>query len=456
MATVTRESLGNLHEKISVKVSKEDYMNAFNSSIKKLGKSVNIPGFRKGNVPKNMVQKMYGKSVFMDEVFKAVNVELDTYMREQELRIFGQPMVIDAQNPETFDFKNPSEYTFDFEVGLMPEVEIDLKKQEVEKLKIAISDSMIDEEEDNLRKRAGELVEKDALEEETDAVYIDYFLADQENEEALNEDVLEFSMLPEALKKELKGKGAGFEMEFVPSELLEEDEVESFVSSSLKMKEEGAADKKYKLVLKKAASLKVADLNEEFFEKVFPNAEIKDEEAFRARLKEEMQKETNRLERDYLQNLVYEALLENTEIEFPEAFLKRWLKESEGEEVKSDDEIEEKFPAFIKDLKWSLITDHFIKEYKVEVHKEEVENQVRMNAMQSLGVYNMEAAPWMESFIENMLSNEETLNQTYRQILIGRMFDALIPELKIKEKEVSLEDFQDAMTAKQAEAEVEK
>lgn len=456
MATVTRESLGNLHDKISVKVSKEDYMDKFNSSIKKLGKSVNIPGFRKGNVPKNMVQKMYGKSVFMDEVFNAVNAEIDKYMREEELRIFGQPMVMDAQNPETFDFKNPSEYTFDFEIGLMPEVAIDLKKKDVEKLKIAISDAMLEEEEENLRKRAGELEEKDALEEETDAVYVDYFLADQENEEALNEDVLEFSMLPEALKKELKGKGAGFEMEFVPSELLKEDEVEAFVSSTLKMQEEGAADKKYKLVLKKAASLKIADLNEEFFEKVFPNAEIKDEEAFRSRLKEEMQKETNRLETDYLQNVIYEVLLADTKIEFPEAFLKRWLKESEGEEIKTEEEVEEKFPAFIKDLKWSLITEHLIKEYKVEVGREEVENQVRMNAMQSLGVYNMEAAPWMESFMENMLKDENTLNQTYRQLLIGRMFDALIPELSIKEKEVSLEEFQETMSAKQAEAAVEK
>ena len=66
MATVTRENIGLLNEKIVVKVAKDDYLPSFEKAIKSYSKSANIPGFRKGMVPTGMVKKMYGSSVFAD------------------------------------------------------------------------------------------------------------------------------------------------------------------------------------------------------------------------------------------------------------------------------------------------------------------------------------------------------------------------------------------------------
>src|SRR5690554_7209682 len=120
MASINRESISNLHDKISVTVSKEDYLDQFNATLKQLSKTANIPGFRKGNVPLGMIQKMYGKSVFSDEVLKSINSNLDTYIKEQELRLFGQPLLLEPKTPVSFDFKKPEDYTFDFEVGLVP------------------------------------------------------------------------------------------------------------------------------------------------------------------------------------------------------------------------------------------------------------------------------------------------------------------------------------------------
>ena len=57
MATVTRSSIGNLHEKLSVIITKEDYAPAFEKALKNFSKNANIPGFRKGNVPSGMVKK---------------------------------------------------------------------------------------------------------------------------------------------------------------------------------------------------------------------------------------------------------------------------------------------------------------------------------------------------------------------------------------------------------------
>ena len=72
MSTVVRENIGLLTDKLIVKVSKEDYLQSFEKKLKEYSKTANIPGFRKGMVPSGMIKKMYGPSIFNDEVLKSV------------------------------------------------------------------------------------------------------------------------------------------------------------------------------------------------------------------------------------------------------------------------------------------------------------------------------------------------------------------------------------------------
>ena len=92
MATITRENIGLLNDKITVKVEKSDYLPSFEKALKSYSKSANIPGFRKGMVPSGLVKKMYGTSVFNDEVLKSVEKELSNYMVNEKLEIFAQPL----------------------------------------------------------------------------------------------------------------------------------------------------------------------------------------------------------------------------------------------------------------------------------------------------------------------------------------------------------------------------
>jgi len=92
MATITRENIGLLNEKVIVKLTKEDYLPAFEQSIKKYAKTANLPGFRKGMVPASLVKKMYGQSVFTDEVLRKVEKELNDYVTNEQLDIFAQPL----------------------------------------------------------------------------------------------------------------------------------------------------------------------------------------------------------------------------------------------------------------------------------------------------------------------------------------------------------------------------
>ena len=120
MATVTRENIGLLNEKIVVKVAKDDYLPSFEKAIKNYSKQANIPGFRKGMVPAGMMKKMYGTSVFADEVLKSVEKGLSDYMVNEKLEIFAQPLPLPENDASQLNMSNPAEYAFAFEVGLKP------------------------------------------------------------------------------------------------------------------------------------------------------------------------------------------------------------------------------------------------------------------------------------------------------------------------------------------------
>src|SRR5438874_13512962 len=96
MAEVIRENLGLLHDKLTVTLNKEDYYPSFEKSIREYSKKANIPGFRKGMVPTGMVKKMYGPSIYYDEVIKVVEKELGKYLNAEKPDIFAQPLPLES------------------------------------------------------------------------------------------------------------------------------------------------------------------------------------------------------------------------------------------------------------------------------------------------------------------------------------------------------------------------
>src|ERR1039458_6615614 len=123
MASITKENIGNLHDKLTVKVSKEDYYPAFEKAVKDYSKKANIPGFRKGMVPAGMIRKMYGATIFHDEVIKAVEKEIQVYLAKEKPEIFAQPLPMES-DLRNLDMANPVEYEFPFEIGMKPQVSL--------------------------------------------------------------------------------------------------------------------------------------------------------------------------------------------------------------------------------------------------------------------------------------------------------------------------------------------
>lgn len=167
MATITRENIGTLNDKITVKIVKEDYLTSFEKSLKNYSKTASLPGFRKGMVPAGLVKKMHGQAVFTDEILKTVEKELSRYMVDEKLDIFAQPLPLAENDARQLDVNNPAEYTFGFEVGLKPEFTIaDLTKEKVTQYKIEATDEMINQQIERLQKAYGKKKDQEGSEED--------------------------------------------------------------------------------------------------------------------------------------------------------------------------------------------------------------------------------------------------------------------------------------------------
>ena len=180
MATVTRENIGLLHDKLVVKVSKDDYFPAFDKKLKEYSKTANIPGFRKGMVPAGMIKKMYGGSIFTDEVLKTVEKELYNYLNAEKPEIFAQPLPL-TNDAAQMDINNPSDYEFGFEMGLKPAYTLaDVSKAKVILHKVTATDAMVDEEINRMQIKGGKMTAPETIDNEENVLNILFKESDKE------------------------------------------------------------------------------------------------------------------------------------------------------------------------------------------------------------------------------------------------------------------------------------
>lgn len=182
MATVLRENISELNDKLTLTLSKEDYLPSFELSIKNYAKKANIPGFRKGMVPAGMVKKMYGTSVFTEEVLRTVEKELNDYVIKEKLDMFTQPLPV-YTDTRRLDVNNPADYVFAFEVGLKPEINIDVKDITVSRHKVDVTEKMVDDEVEHLLLHHGKMTDPEEITSEENALNVTFAESDLEGNE---------------------------------------------------------------------------------------------------------------------------------------------------------------------------------------------------------------------------------------------------------------------------------
>jgi trigger factor len=206
-------------------------------------------------------------------------------------------------------------------------------------------------------------------------------------------------------------------------------------------KDDKAAEEKYfKMTITKIGLVEKKELNEEFFNQIFPGKDLKTEEDFRKTLEEGIQKQWDAAGHNQLQDQLYHVLID-TPIEFPDAFLKRWI-EIGGEKKKDREQVEAEYPTFANQLKWTLISDKIINENNLEISEEELRNSMKAEIMSYFGQMNLgEDSSWIESYIDRMMKDEKQIDSTYRKMITEKLFNWLETQVTPEEKEISSEEF---------------
>lgn len=451
MATVTRENIGLLNDKITVKVAKEDYLPSFEKALKNYSKQANMPGFRKGMVPAGLIRKMHGQSVFVDEVLRTVEKQLTDFMSNEKLEIFAQPLPLPENDASQLDVNTPNEYAFAFEVGLKPEFKVaDLAGATLPFHKITVTPEMVAEEIERLQLRNGNMTEPETVSSEDNVLNVSFteLGADGQPVEggATKDNSLLVKYFAEGFRAGLMGKKAGDSFTIKLKDAFEGKELEWVLSDLGFAKDDAeAAAKDFQMNITKLGLVEKAPLEEALFKAVFPGKEIADEAAFREAIKEDIQAQLDSQSRNQLYDAIYHYLVDKTEIAFPESFLKRWMQNG-GEQPKTAEQAEKEYPSFVNSLKWTLIVDQLTKDNNVEVNPEDLRDFARAQLFSYMGNMNMGQLdieqPWVNDYVERMMKDRKFVEDSFHRIQTDKIFALAESLVKKDEKPISLEDFQ--------------
>ncbi len=452
MATTHTENTGTLTQSITVTVTPDDYQQGFEKKLKEYGKKANIPGFRKGMVPAGMIKKMYGAGIFQEEVLRNADAALYEYLSKENPKIFGQPLPLPSE--AKIDIANPDTYEFKFEMGVHPEIEIpSLSSASFTKHKIEVNDINPEEELERIRLKAGKMNDADAIAEPEDVLSVTFVETDATSTEIengiRNENSVMLKNFSEKLQKELMGKKAGDKIQFNLKDSFDAEKLTSILQDlKIDETEENAADRNFSMTIDKIGRIEKRDLDVELFAEIFPGKNYQTKEEVIEAIEADMQQHWDGQATNELHDQIFTYLNEQTKFDLPEDFLKRWLAVG-GETRKTPEQVEQEFPTFIKQLRWTLISEKLSEQYKIDVSEADIKDQMRKEIMQYFGSMGMgQDFEWMDSYIDRMMKDEKHVDKTYRTLQASKLFAALEAQTKPLEVNITSKDFVDMVKKK--------
>lgn len=137
---ITSKKTDDLNQVLTVDIAAADYEASRKKKLNDIQKNAEIRGFRKGKVPMGLIEKMYGESALGESVNAVVGEALQNYIKEKELNIIGEPLPTEQQAEQ--EWKAGNDFTFKFEIGITPEVKLELSKSdEVVKYTISVTEA---------------------------------------------------------------------------------------------------------------------------------------------------------------------------------------------------------------------------------------------------------------------------------------------------------------------------
>jgi len=430
---------------IKVQIDENDYREKVDQAIRDLQKKAQMPGFRQGKVPVDLIKKLHGKNVLMEQVNKLISEAVYNYIKDNELNILGNPIPVNEQN-QSIDWDNQKEFEFHYSIGLAPDIDLKLSEEiEVDYYKITVDDKTINKQIEHLRRQYGTIINPDETGEE-DIVFGELTqMADSETvaEEPLTHkpNIHISNIQDDDIKSQFLAKKIGEEIVF--------DLNKAFQSKAEAAKITGVEEDKlppegtlFRFTIETISRIEPAELNEEFFKKVATDKEISTEAELRDFVKDQISRQYQAEVDKHFKNEVTEKLIEEANIELPEEFIKQWLVESNKEEL-TREKVDAEFDSYADSLKRQFIENKISNDHDLKVTDEELKNHLREYVKMQLMQYGQQnlGEEMVENFVNNIMEKKEETDKVSQQIMDDKLIDLYKNTLKLNEKEVTFDEF---------------
>jgi trigger factor len=444
---ITRENSDDLNAVLKIEIIKADYEDKVENLLKDYRKKATIKGFRPGMVPIGLIKKMYGRAVQIDEINKIVTENIQKYITDEKIEILGDPLP-KSDEQDKIDFDTQEDFTFSFEIGLTPVIELKIsKKNKVNQYVIAIDEKMKNDYLDNYTRRYGELRKADITEEKD--VIKGRIEAIDENGNPLPEgpsvddtslgiDIIK----DKKIKKQFIGKGLNESIDFDLRKAYPND---TEIAGILHKKKEEVAvlDMNFRFTINDISRFFPAEIGKELFDKIYGEGVVGTEEEFMKKIEDEIEINLKRESDFKLMMDIKNLVLEKSDFQLPEEFLKRWL--LRVNEKTTEEQVEKEFDSFRKDLRWQLIRNKVARDNEVKISEEELlreaENVTRYQ-FQQYGLYYA-TDDQISNYAKETLKREDDAKRIADKILEEKVILVLKEVVKIENKSVTVEEFND-------------
>lgn len=443
---VVRQDIDNTSAIVTVTVTRDEIKPKLDSELKRYRQRAPIKGFRQGQAPMDFVKKLYGPAIFGDVLNELLSSRLYDYLRDSKLDVLGQPLPVADQQQYSFKVSNPDpEYTVKYEVGFVAPFEMKGldKSESFERITVSNLDELAADDLNYARKRMGKRSNPETDIQENDIVRI---AARELDGDAVKEDGWETtmtvhlkSMTEGPLKTQLLSLKKGDTLRFNARDIENQEKEESYRKYILNLPNEDdrTVGDHFEGVIEEVSRVEDAELNEEFYQGYFGGGVSNEGEAVE-QLKKGILQFYDVRSNALLMRSFQERLMQLNQPELPDTFLKRWLKLTN--EGKLDEaQIEQEYPAFADNLRWTMVRDKIKELFNLEVTDEdlfqEYSKRVR-NYFQADLPENVIA-----STVQSLMKNDKDLESTRRDIETDKIFEAIRVQVSVSDRAVPSDEF---------------